>query len=94
MCLMVGSMCSESSAISFEDESIDDRYYQLLNAFQELHEEARKMKYLNNKLKSEKTFLEARLENLDKENENLKSKLESLKNAPRQSIKKSKVSVQ
>lgn len=33
MCLMVGSVCSESSGSSFGDESIEDRYYQLLDVF-------------------------------------------------------------
>lgn len=79
---------------NFEDESIKDRYCQLLHAFQELHEEARKMQYVNNRLKSENRCLESRLDNLDKENKNLKTELEKMKNALSQKIEESKVSAQ
>lgn len=46
---------------------MEDKYDQFLDAFQELHEEARKLQYSNNMLKSENKFLEGGLENLDKE---------------------------
>lgn len=77
---MAGSTSSENSDNNFEDESIEDMYYQLLDDFQELHDEARKMQYSINRLKMEKRCLEDRIENLHKENEILKFELESLKN--------------
>ncbi|WVZ09484.1 hypothetical protein V8G54_014014 [Vigna mungo] len=91
---MAGSICFESSASSFGDESIEDKYYQLLDVFQKLHGEAMKMEYQVNRLKSEKRCLDDRIENLHKENESLKSELERLNNSPRQSIKENEVKVQ
>lgn len=42
---MAGLVCSKSSDCSFDDELIEDRYYQLLDAFKELHVDAIKMQY-------------------------------------------------
>lgn len=90
---MARSTSSEYSVSSFENESIENKYCQLLDAFQEPHGEARKLQYANNKLKSENKWLEGRIEGLNKENNNMKSKLESLENTPKENMRRNKRSV-
>ncbi|KOM26656.1 hypothetical protein LR48_Vigan304s000300 [Vigna angularis] len=80
LCLMARSTTSVSSVSFVESESTENRYYQLLDAFQELYEGAMKLQHLINKFKSENKRLENRIKVLDNENESLKSKLESLEN--------------
>lgn len=43
LCLMAGSVKLGTSGNNFDDEPIEDRYYQLLYAFQELHVEAMRL---------------------------------------------------
>lgn len=75
---MVGSTSSKSSVSSIEFESVENKYYQLLDAFQELHKEAWKFQYSNNKYKSENNWLKNRIKVSSSENLTLKSKLKSL----------------
>lgn len=91
---MAGSICSKSHVSNFGDEFIEDRYYQLLDAFQELYGEAMKMQYQVNRIKSEKRCLDDRIENLVKENLCLKTELEIVKNSSRQTEKENKMKVQ
>lgn len=44
-CLMVGYTLPESSVSNFEATSIENKYYHLLDVFQELYEKARKLQY-------------------------------------------------
>ncbi|KOM37604.1 hypothetical protein LR48_Vigan03g098600 [Vigna angularis] len=78
--LMAKSSISESSVSSDESACTENRYYQLLDAFQEFYDEAMKLRHLIIKFRKENKRLENRLEVLDNENDSLKSKLESLEN--------------
>ncbi|WVZ23652.1 hypothetical protein V8G54_002196 [Vigna mungo] len=80
LCLMGKSTIFESIVSSDESECSENRYYQLLDAFQELYDEAMKLQHLIIKFRKENKSLENRSEVLDNENESLKSKLESLEN--------------
>ncbi|XP_027927440.1 uncharacterized protein LOC114184329 [Vigna unguiculata] len=53
MCLMADTKSSVSSVSNLEstDESYENRFYQLLDVYNELHEEARKLQYSNNRHK-------------------------------------------
>ena len=55
------------------DESYENRFYQLLDVYNELHKEARKLQYSNNRHKGENRWLENRLKQLETENEKLKT---------------------
>ncbi|WVZ04953.1 hypothetical protein V8G54_018299 [Vigna mungo] len=62
LCLMARSIISESSMISDESECTKNRYYQLLNAFQELYDEVMKLQHLIIKFKSENKRLKDKIE--------------------------------
>jgi len=80
MCLMADTKSSASSVSNLEsiDESYENRFYQLLDVYNELHEEARKLQYSNNRHKGENRWLENRLKQLETENEELKTDLENI----------------
>jgi len=56
---MADTKSSTSSVSSLEsiDESCESRFYQLLDLYNELHEEARKLQYSNNRHKGENRWL-------------------------------------
>jgi len=58
---------------SFKYEHDENNYYELLDAFNELHKEATKLQKLNNKRIGEIKWLESRIKQLEEENENLMS---------------------
>jgi len=73
MCLMAGTGSSKSSVSSFKYEHDENNYYELLDAFNELHKEATKLQKSNNKRRGEIKWLESRIKQLEEENENLMS---------------------
>jgi len=73
MCLMVGTGSSKSSVSSFKYEHDENNYYELLDAFNELHKKATKLQKSNNKRIGEIKWLESRIKQLEEENENLMS---------------------
>ncbi|XP_027933253.1 uncharacterized protein LOC114188805 [Vigna unguiculata] len=74
LCLMADTKSSDSSVSDLDLESIDEsyetRFYQLLDVYNELHEEARKLQYANNRHKGENRWLENRLKQLETEMKN------------------------
>ena len=64
------------SSFKFENDEIN--YYELLDAFDELHKEATKLQNSNNKRRGEIKWLESRIKQLEEENENLITSLEKL----------------
>jgi len=70
ICLMVGTRSSKSSVSSFKYEHDENNYYELLDAFNELHKEATKLQNSNNKRRGEIKWLESRIKQLEEENNN------------------------
>jgi len=70
---MAGIGSSKSSVSSFKYEHDENNYYELLDAFNELHKEATKLQISNNKRRGEIKWLESRINQLEEENENLMS---------------------
>jgi len=91
MCLMADTKSFASSVSDLEstDESYETRFYQLLDVYNELHEEARKLQYSNNRHKGENRWLENRLKQLETENEELKTELENIEKHKSCNCKKS-----
>jgi len=91
MCLMADTKSSAISVSNLEstDESYENRFYQLLELYNELHEEARKLQYSNNRHKGENRWLENRLKQLETENEELKTELENIEKHKSDNCKKS-----
>ena len=80
LCLMVDTKSSANGVSNLEsiDESYESRFYQLLDVYNELHEEARKLQYSNNRHKGENRWLENRLKQLETKNQELKIELENM----------------
>jgi len=78
LCLMAGTRSSKSSVSSFKSENDEINYYELLDAFNELHKEAMKLQKSNNKRRGEIKWLEGRVKQLEEKNENLITSLEKL----------------
>jgi len=78
LCLMAGTRSSKTSVSSFKFEHEQNNYYELLDAFNELHKEATKLQKSNSKRKGEIKWLEGRVKQLEEENENLIACLEKL----------------
>jgi len=78
LCLMAKTGSSKSSVSSFTSEHEENNYYELLDAFNELHKEATKLQKSNSKRKREIKWLEGRIKQLEEENENLITCLEKL----------------
>ncbi|XP_027903654.1 uncharacterized protein LOC114163549 [Vigna unguiculata] len=82
LCLMakaetsIKAESSKNSVSSFTSEHEENDYYELLDAFNELHKEATKLQKSNSKRKGEITWLEGRIKQLEEENENLTTCLE------------------
>jgi len=74
---MADTKSSTSSVSNLEsiDESYESKFYQLLEVYNEMHEEARKLQY-SNRHKGENRWLENKLKQLETENEELKTELE------------------
>ena len=60
VCLM-GKEESGSNQVNTSSSNNCENYFQLLNAFQETHEEAKKLALLNNRLKSENNKLKEKI---------------------------------
>jgi len=75
---MAGTDSSKSSVSSFNSNDDENNYYELLDAFNELHKEATKLEKSNNKRRGEIKWLEGRVKQLEEENENLITSLEKL----------------
>jgi len=60
VCLMTKGG-SESSHVSIASSSKCANYFQLLDAFQEIHEEAKRLTFSNNRLKCENNKLKMRI---------------------------------
>lgn len=56
-CLKVDNLSSKSNVSSFSSTD-ENKYYQLFDMLNELHEEARKLQYSNNRYKRENRWLE------------------------------------
>jgi len=78
LCLMAGIRSSKSSVSSFKFEHEENNYYEILDAFNELHKEATKLQKSNSKRRGEIKWLEGRVKQLEEENENLINCLEKL----------------
>jgi len=65
----------DSSSVS---SSNSENYSQLLQAFQETHEEVNRLALLNNRLKGMNSWLENRVKTLEEELENSKTDFENL----------------
>jgi len=52
---------SESSQVSAASSNKCESYFQLLDAFQEIHEEAKRLNFSNNRLKCEKNKLKMKI---------------------------------
>jgi len=68
----------DSSSVSSSNSSSSENYSQLLQAFQETHEEANRLALLNNQLKGMNNWLENRVKTLEEELENSKIDFENL----------------
>jgi len=68
----------DSSNISSSNSSNAENYSQLLQVFQETHEEANRLALLNNRLKGMNNWLENRVKSLEEELENSKTDFENL----------------
>jgi len=85
LCLMAGIGSSKSSVSSFNSNDDENNYYELLDAFNELHKEATKLQKSNNKCRGEIKWLQGRVKQLAEENENLISSLEKLEKSKKDS---------
>jgi len=65
LCLMAKAESSKSSVSSFTSEHEENNYYELLDAFNELHKEATKIQKSNSKRKGEIKWLEGRIKQLE-----------------------------
>ena len=74
MCLKA----STSSIVSSNSSTKGDSYYQLLEAFKEIHEEANKLALTNNRLKGLNNWLETRVKSLEEELDNSRNDFENL----------------
>lgn len=81
LCLMAGLGSYKNSVTSFDSNDDENKCYQLLNAFHELHEKAKKLQYSNNRYRGKNMWLEDRLKQLKDKNENLKTNLKTIENA-------------
>lgn len=77
ICLMVCSMNFECDGSSFNDEPLQVRFDQLLDAFQEIHAKTIKLQYKVNQLSSEKNDLEYINNNLVNDNACLKTEVKT-----------------
>jgi len=68
----------DASSVSFSISSNSENYSQLLQAFQETHEEANRLALLNNRLKVMNSWLKNRVKTLEEELENSKTDFENL----------------
>jgi len=69
---------STSSSVSLSSSVKGNNYYQLLEAFNETHEEANRLALLNNRLKGLNNWLENRVKTLEEELEKSKVDFENL----------------
>ena len=88
LCLMAGTGSSKSSVSSFNSNDDENNYYELLDAFNELHKEATKLQKSNNKRRGEIKWLEGRVKQLEEKNENLITSLEKLEKSKKHSRSK------
>jgi len=88
LCLMTGISFSKSSVSSFNSNDDENNYYELLDAFNELHKEATKLQKSNNKRREEIKWLEGRVKQLEEENENMITSLEKLEKSKKHSRSK------
>jgi len=77
-CLMARIRSSKSNVSSLKSNHDENSYCELLDAFNELHEEATKLQQSNNRCKGEIKWLEGRVKQLEEKNENLTISLEKL----------------
>jgi len=68
----------DSSSVSSSNSLNFETYGQLLQAFQETHDEANRLALLNNRLKEKNSWLENRVKSLEEELENSKTDFENL----------------
>ena len=68
---------SESSQVSTTSSNKCESYFQLLDAFQEIHEEAKRLTFSNNRLKCENNKLKMRITILEKDLNQSKADLEN-----------------
>jgi len=68
---------SESSQVSTTSSNKCESYFQLLDAFQEIHEEAKRLTFSNNRLKCENNRLNIKITVLKKDLNQSKTKLEN-----------------
>ena len=68
----------DSSSVSSSNSSNSENYGQLLQAFQETHEEANRLALLNNRLKEKNSWLENRVKALEEDLEHSKMDFENL----------------
>jgi len=85
---MTGTSSSKSSVSSFNSNDDKNNYYELLDAFNELHKEATKLQKSKNKRRGEIKWLEGRVKQLEEENENLITSLEKLEKSKKHSRSK------
>ena len=91
LCLMakaessIKAESSKNSVSSFTYEHEENDYYELLDAFNELHKEATKLQKSNSKRKGEIMWLEGRIKQLEEENEILTTCLEKLEQSEKHS---------
>ncbi|XP_027927835.1 uncharacterized protein LOC114184724 [Vigna unguiculata] len=88
---MAKAESSKSSVSSFTSEHEENNYYELLDAFNELHKEATKLQKSNSKRKGEIKWLEGRIKQLEEENENLITCLEKLEKSEKHPRSRSKL---
>jgi len=79
--LMARTRSSQSSVSSFKSNHDENSYCELLDTFNELHEEATKLQQSTNRRKGEIKWLEGRVKQLEDENENLTVSLGKLEKA-------------
>lgn len=75
---IIGDLESFGNNVSDFYFVLKSNYDQQLDAFNELHEESKKLIYYNNRIKGENKWLDNRLKLLKEENENLKIDLDTL----------------
>lgn len=77
LCLMAKED-SASNSVSTSSSAKCDSYYQLLEAFKEAHEEAHKLTFSNNSLKSKNNWLKIIVKVLEKDLNNSKTDFENI----------------
>jgi len=80
LCLMVNTKSYANNVSSPEsmDESYECKFHQLIDVYNELHDDARNLQYSNNIHKGETIWLENRVKQLEADNKELKTKLENM----------------